>query len=150
LSEVANFVVAVFEGDCGGVGAGAIDAFEQVGVIVTVFIPDVVVVSTEEVAIAIVGVGKCLVTSDPLFGFNPVEVVVSVFDEPSVAVDAAGEVVELVVCGETIPLGGGFDAESSGDVVEVGGGVIDRIGDGFGVIIGIVGVLGSTTCCISN
>jgi predicted transposase/invertase (TIGR01784 family) len=43
LSEVANFVVAVFEGDCGRVGAGPIDAFEQVGVIVTVFIPDVVV-----------------------------------------------------------------------------------------------------------
>jgi hypothetical protein len=98
LSEVANFVIGVFESDCGRVGAGAIDAFEQVGVIVTIFVPDVVVIGGEEVAVAIVGVGKCLVTSDPLFGFNPVEVVVSVFDEPSVAVDAAGEVVKLVVC----------------------------------------------------
>jgi hypothetical protein len=53
--------------------------------------------STEEIAILIVGVGKCLVTIDPLFGFSPVEVVVGVFDEPSVAVDAAGAVVELVV-----------------------------------------------------
>jgi hypothetical protein len=57
-----------------------------------------------------------------LFGFNPVEMVVGVFDEPSVAVDAAGAVVELVVCGDPIPLGGGFDAESSGDVVEIAGG----------------------------
>jgi hypothetical protein len=56
LGEVANFVVAVFESDCGGIGAGAIDAFEQVGTIVTVFVPDVVVISGEEVAIAIVGV----------------------------------------------------------------------------------------------
>jgi hypothetical protein len=54
LSEVANFVIAVFEGDCGSVGAGTIDAFEQVGVIVTVFIPDVVVVGGEQVAVAIV------------------------------------------------------------------------------------------------
>jgi hypothetical protein len=106
--------------------------------------------STEEIAILIVGVGKCLVTSNPLFGFSPVEVVVGVFDEPSVAVDAAGEVVELVVCGETIPLGGGFDAESSGNVVEVASGVVDRIGDGFGLIIGIVGVLGFTTSGIGN
>jgi hypothetical protein len=28
VGEVANFVVAVFEGDCGGVGAGTIDLFE--------------------------------------------------------------------------------------------------------------------------
>jgi hypothetical protein len=99
LIEVANFVIAVFESDCGGIGAGTIDSFEQVGVIVTIFVPDVVVIGGEEVAIAIVGVGKCLVTSDPLFGFNPVEMVVGVFDEPSVAVDAAGAVVEFVVCG---------------------------------------------------
>jgi hypothetical protein len=99
VGEVANFIVGVFEGDCGGVCAGTIDSFEQVSVIVTVFVPDVVVIGGEEVAVAIVGVGKCLVTSDPLFGFNPVEVVVGVFDEPSVAVDAAGAVVEFVVRG---------------------------------------------------
>jgi hypothetical protein len=100
LSEVANFVVAVFEGDCGRVGAGTSTSgcFEQVGVIVTIFIPNVVVIGGEQIAILIVGIGKCLVTIDPLFGFNPVEGVVSVFDEPSVTVDAAGEVVELVVC----------------------------------------------------
>jgi hypothetical protein len=99
LSEVANFVIGVFESDCGGVGAGAIDAFEQVGVIVTVFVPDVIVIGGEEVAIAIVGVGKCLVTSDPLFGFNPVEVVVGVFNDASVAVDTSSAVVKQVVIG---------------------------------------------------
>jgi hypothetical protein len=54
LSEVANFVIAVFESDCGGVGAGPIDAFEQVGVIVTVFVQDVVVVGGEKVAVLVV------------------------------------------------------------------------------------------------
>jgi hypothetical protein len=47
LSEVANFVVGVFEGDCGGIAAGAIDLFEQVGVIVTIFVPDVIVIGGE-------------------------------------------------------------------------------------------------------
>jgi hypothetical protein len=65
----------------------------------------------------VVGVGKCLVTIDPLFGFCPVEIVVGVFDESSVAVDAAGEVVEFVVIGDPISLGGGLEDESSGDVV---------------------------------
>jgi hypothetical protein len=118
LSEIANFVIAVFEGDCGGVGAGPIDAFEQVGVIVTIFVPDVVVVGGEKVAVAlIVGVGKCLVTIDPLFGFCPVEVVVGVFNDASVAVDAVGKIVEFVVIGDPISLGGGLEDESFGDVV---------------------------------
>jgi hypothetical protein len=52
-----------------------------------------------------------------LFGFCPVEVVVGVFDDPSVAIDAAGKVVEFVVIGDPIPLGGGLEDESSGDVV---------------------------------
>jgi hypothetical protein len=47
-------------------------------------------------------------------------------------------------------LGGRFDDESSGDVVEIGGGVVDRIGDGFGLVIGIVGVLGLTASGIGN
>jgi hypothetical protein len=54
-------------------------------VVVTIFVTDVVVVGGEEVAVLVVGIGKCLVTIDPLFGFSPVEVVVGVFDEPSVA-----------------------------------------------------------------
>jgi hypothetical protein len=54
VGEVANFVIAVFEGDCGGVGAGSIDALEQVGVIVTIFVPDVVVVGGEKVAVLVV------------------------------------------------------------------------------------------------
>jgi hypothetical protein len=80
---------------------------------------------TEEIAVVVVGVGKCLVAINPLFRFSPVEVVVGVFGYSSVAVDAAGEVVEFIVCGDPIPLGGRFDNESSGDVVEVAGGVVD-------------------------
>jgi hypothetical protein len=97
---------------------------------------------TEEIAILIVGVGKCVVAINPLFGFSPVEVVVGVFNDASVAVDTSSAVVEQVVIGETIPLGGGFDAESSGNIVEIGGGVVDRIGNGFGFVVGVVGVFG--------
>jgi hypothetical protein len=80
---------------------------------------------SEQIAVVIVGVGKGVIAINPLFGFSPVEVVVGVFNYPSIAVDASGAVVEQVVIGETIPLGGGFDDESSGDVVKVGGGVVD-------------------------
>jgi hypothetical protein len=54
---------------------------------------------TEEIAVVVVGVGKGVVTINPLFGFSPVEVVVDVFNYPSVAVDASGAVVEFVVIG---------------------------------------------------
>lgn len=122
-------VVAVAECDCGicvgiGVGTSASDCCEEVGAVVCVFVLEAVVLGTEQITVFIVGVGKCVVAINPLFGFSPVEVVVGIVNDASVAVASLGEVVESVVCGETIPLGGGFDAESSDDVVGIAGGVV--------------------------
>ncbi len=71
------------------------------------------------------------------------------FNYLSVAVDTLGKVVEFVVIGETIPLGGGFDDESSSDVVEIGG-VINRVGDSFGLVIGGIGIFGFTASGIGD
>jgi hypothetical protein len=65
--------------------------------VVTIDIINVAIIRTDPIAIFIVAIGKCLTITQPLFGFNAIEIVVSIVSLPSIAIGRLSAIINFVV-----------------------------------------------------